>query len=160
MTASGFAASLNLSRGYLSELENGKRPISAKVLDALSRAGVRPEYIATGQGDAVDVRNRTDDSPVFFEARGKQVSESAAGGAFAQGGPGSGYALDPERHSLLQQVITAVLARLEEQGLSLEPAKAAELILLIYDDIADTEMESIGEDHVTKKASRLLRLVG
>lgn len=173
LTSANMAKTIHISRGYLSELENDKAEASDKVLRAMQvELGINPEFVRTGAGPVFeDVKK--------FTPRGKQVAEYVDGDAFggaldvaerpahyAGAGPpsqarGAPATLDRGRRvsdsESLRLVIEVVLKQLDHLGLKLAPAKAAELIVLIYEHLASDEIE---EEQVKQTASRYLRLVG
>jgi transcriptional regulator with XRE-family HTH domain len=181
LTSTRMAKIIHISRGYLSELENGHADPSTKVLRAMEvELGINPEYVR----DAV--------LPVFFDVKkftpsGKQVSETVISDAFrkrenagndafeqrkkvTENGPE--YRVAPAQSGEVQQdvprqalplqpdalrmVVEVVLEQLEQRGLHLPAGKVAELVVLIYEHLAG---EDVKEQQVEQTARRYLRLV-
>lgn len=200
MTAEEFADRIEVSRGYLSELENGKRRASRKLMQRVLRLEEQDvtalsvlltpsgKQVDSGVGVAVSTErvehsSKSVDADVFpnklaspdLALTGKQVSKYVAADAFegvdAQEplSGGAGYRSPAEcptdrtatsRRRIdmetMEAVIRIVSTKLDERRLKLPADKFAQLIVLIYERLAESEP---GQEQVARTTERYLRLV-
>lgn len=159
LTAADLARHLEVSRGYWSELENGKAAPSEKLLARMNRAfGVNLAYLSTG---VVPMFDTADGLPLDPEKAAQEQVRPAVQRFDLPKKVNKLTSTGGVDAPLLSAVLAAVHAALDQLGLRLPPEKLAELVALIYEyEESLRRVKGPSQDSdIEGTARRFLRLV-